>query len=283
MPLHLQLWDNRGRLLIHYEQRPDPGPRVRLEFSGGPLWSASPLHKALKAEQYPPLWRASAEYGTPGIRMWRKLLEERTEEVEARLGLARCLMLDAQLRSPEKPKAGTAEEIQKLTADNLAEAERVLAPIVAQQPRAAALLGEVKWRQGDARASAERFGQAAQLPLATVGLAKAHFLLGNGEGAKKAAAIALQSYPACSPVVQLSATLHLAGKEPAEARLLLEAQVERDPLDAVSLHLLARAYEAAGNAPAAADTAQRLKTLQAQTDSPVDIQAELKRLGTPSP
>ena len=282
MPLHLRVRDNRGRILVQYDQRPDPGPQVKLDFSGSPLWSASPLHKALKAEQYPPLWRASTEYETPGIRTWRKLLEERTEEIEARLGLARCLIPDAQLRSPEKPKAGTADEIRKLTVDNLAEAEKVLAPIAAQEPRAAAMLGEVKWRQGDVRASAERLSLAEQLPLAAIGLARARFLLGDDEGAQEAAAIALRSHPACSPVVQLAAALHMANGEPTEALHLLQALLEQDPLDAVSLHLLARAYDGAGNVQESTAMVQRLMSLQAQTDVPVDIQAELRRLGMPS-
>ena len=104
MPLELKVADAEGRVLIRLNDLPDPGLRREAKFTGTALWKTDPLKEALRAEQYYPLWRG----GTGGYRplagigsgAYRKLLKNDSDDLEARLGLARSLMVDAQLRGP---------------------------------------------------------------------------------------------------------------------------------------------------------------------------------------
>ena len=278
-PLELRVLDADGNVLIRREQRPDPGPHPEIQFGGKPLWSSSPYHAALKAEQYHALWRGPTggygDYGAKGIAAFRKLLEQEPGNVDFKLGLARSLVVDAQLRKPGKPMAGTADEMAALAKKNLEEAASVLQPLAAGNARAAVLQGEVRRRQGDFKAAMESFKLATGDPLAEVGAAMAAAAAGDIKAAAAHSEAALRAFPGCSPVIQLRAGVLLRQDRPKDAAPLLTKLMAKDPLDAVTLHLLALTADK----EAAGDARRRLSLLQSQTDEPFDIRGQLQRLG----
>lgn len=278
-PLELRVLDAEGNVLIRYEQRPDPAPRSEIQFAGKPLWSSSPYHAALKAEQYHALWRGPTggygDYGAKGIAAFRKLLEQEPNNIDFKLGLARSLLVDAQLRKSGKPLTGSAEETAALAKKNLDEAAALLQPLAAVTSRAAILLGETRWRQGDPTAARESFLQAAGDPLAEVGLAMTDAAMGEVKPAAGHSANAARAFPGCSPVVQLHAGNLIRNGNTKEAASLLNALLEKDPLDLLTLHLLSLT----GDRKTSARASERLKILQLQTDDPVDIRTRLRSLG----
>jgi len=282
MPLELKVADAEGRVLIRLNDQPDPGLRREPKFAGTSLWNTDPLREALRAEQYFPLWRGGTGGYRPlaqyGAQAYRKLLAEDPALVEARLGLARSLMVDAQLRGHDRPGCGTGEEVAAFQTEQLAAAMETLAPVL-KEPRASLLAGEVKWRQGDARASAELFKKAGDDAPAQFGLARALAALGNTRRAAKPAAAAARALPGSPLVAQLAAGIALLCDEPGDALNLLNPIHQRDPLDPTTLTLLALAYKAAGDAAQAAAAEQQVKQLQAQTCEPIDIPGALRQLG----
>ena len=282
MPLELKIADAEGRVLIRLDDQPDPGLRREARFAGAPLWKTDPLREALRAEQYFPLWRAGTGGYQPlaqyGAQAYRKLLAGDPGNLEVRLGLARSLLVDAQLRGPDRPGCGTAEAVAAFQDQQLAEALAALAPVL-KDPRAALLAGVVKWRQGDAQASAELFEKAGDDAIARFGLARALAALGRSKQAAGAAERAARALPGSPPAAQLAAGLAILREQPGEALEWLKPIYRQDPVDPVSLTLLARAHTAEGEAAQAAAMEQQVNQLQAQTGEPMDVPAELRRLG----
>ncbi len=282
MPLELQVTDAQGRVLIRLDDQPDPGLRREPMFAGTSLWKTDPLRDALRAEQYFPLWRGGtggyrplAQYGAAA---YRKLLAEDSENLEARLGLARTLMVDAQLRGPDRPGCGTAEAVAVFQAQQLAAAMEALAPVI-EAPRAALLAGEVTWRQGDAQASRGFFAQASENALAQFGLARALAALGERDRAAPSAHLAARVLPGSPPAAQLAAGIAILRHAPAEAIEILRLMHRHDPLDPVTLTLLAQANEMAGHTERADAFETQIQALRTQTDEPIDIPDALRRLG----
>ncbi len=282
MPLELKVTDAAGRVLIRLDGKPDPGLRHEVKFAGTSLWKTDELREALRAEQYYPLWRGGTGGYQPlagnGAKRYRKLLGKAPDLVDARLGLARSLMVDAQLRGPDRPGCGTAEQVAAFQEKQLTEALEVLAPVL-KDPAAARLAGEVKWRQGDAKASAGLFEATGDDAVAQLGLARALAALGKQQRAAKPAKRAAQLLPASAPAAQLAAGIALLRGKPREALDGLRVIHQKDPLDPVTLTLLAMAHRGAGDARQAAALETQVKELQAQTNEPVDLAEELRRLG----
>ncbi|MFM7520462.1 MAG: DUF5107 domain-containing protein [Planctomycetota bacterium] len=282
MPLRLEVTDAEGQQLIRLDDQPDPGLHREAKFTGTSLWKTDPLREALRAEQYYPLWRGGTGSYQPfaqiGTEAYRRLLAGDPNNLEARLGLARSLMVDAQLRGPERPGCGSAAEVAAFQSQQLAAAMESLTPVM-KEPGAALLAGEVKWRQGDARASADCFEKAGDDALARFGLARALAALGKAREAAGPAGEAARALPGSPPAAQLAAGIAVLRKEPGEAFEYLKVVHRHDPLDPVTLTLLSLAQKAAGKNPLAAAMEQQLDALQAQTDDPIDVPGELRRLG----
>jgi len=282
MPLELKVTDAAGRVLIHLDDKPDPGTRHELNFTGTSLWKTNELREALRAEQYYPLWRGGTGGYQPlaglGAGHYRKLLEKEPKLFDARLGLARSLMVDAQLRGPDRPQCGTAEEVAKFQEEQLAAALDALTPVL-KDPAAARLAGEVKWRQGDAKASADLFKAAGDDAAAQLGLARALSALGKEQQAVEPVRRAAGLLPGSAPAAQLAAGIALRCRKPEKALDALVVIHQQDPLDPVTLTLMAMAHRAAGHTVQAADLEKQIKRLQAQTDEPIDVDVELRRLG----
>ncbi len=187
-------------------------------------------------------------------------------------------MVDAQIRGPDRPGCGTAEEVAAFQAKQLADAMEALAPVL-KDPRGALLAGEVKWRLGDAQASAEFFGQAGDDAIAQFGLARALAALGKTRQAAKPAGMAASAEPGSPPAAQLAAGIAILRQEADAAVGYLQVVHRQDPLDPVTLTLLALAHRAAGNAAQAVALEQQVNELQAQTDEPADIPGALQDLG----
>jgi predicted Zn-dependent protease len=149
---------------------------------------------------------------------------------------------------------------------------------VLKRPAAARLAGEVKWRQGDAKASADQFRAAGKDAVAQLGLARALAALGKEQQAVKPAKRAAQLLPGSAPPAQLAAGIALRCGKPEEAINALRVIHREDPLDPVTLTLMAMAYRHAGDAGQAAALEKQIKELQAQTDEPIDVAEELRRL-----
>jgi len=285
-PLTLRVLDRAGEELISYEQRPDPGPVAAVTFSGKALWQATPMNAARKAEQYHALWRGPTGgyggFGEKGIAAYREILRGDPNNVEALLGLARSLMLDAQMRLPGRPGAGSPEQVQKLKEEHLAEAERTLARARELAPadvRAVVLAGLLALDRGDAAGAAAMFRQAPESPEAQAGMAIALASLGKAGEAAGPAEAAAAAFPDSSPVQQLAAGVALLGGRPLDALDRLTRLYDNDPLDAVTLRLEGLAFGALGRQDDALRADREIERLSAQAESPPDLAAELRRLG----
>ena len=279
-PLDLRVFDSDGRCVLHYAPRPDPGLRPEPRFAGGPLWQSSPYHKALKAEQYQALWRGPTggygDFGAQGARAFRALLKKGPGNVEFALGLARSLLTDVQLRQPGQPRVGTAAETAKIAERKLAEAAKVLEPFASRNSRAAVLLGQVRWRQGDRNRARQSFEAAAGNPVAAVGLSRLAAIVGDGRAALRHSAAAVRLLPGNSAVLQLHAANLLKSGKQDEAKALLMKLVERDPVDAVTMHLLSLAARKRSERKR---WAAAVRALLEQTDPAGNLDAELEWLG----
>jgi tetratricopeptide (TPR) repeat protein len=269
------VFDADGRCVLQYAQRPDPGLRPEPRFAGGPLWQSSPLHAALKAEQYHSLWRGytggKGDFGAPGIGAYRGLLKKEPGNVEFVLGLARSVLTAVQLRQPGHPLAGPPEETAALAQRNLAEAAAAREPLAARDPRAAVLFGEVRLRQGDRKAARSQFEAAAGDPVAEVGLSRLAAAEGDAAAALRHSAAAIRLLPGSSAVVQLHAANLIRGKKPEEATALLTRLAELDPVDPLTAHLLSLAARDPADRQRWAAAA---KTLLDQTDPPATLESE---------
>ena len=285
-PLTLTVSDARGDLLIQCEDRPDPGPQASVTFTGKPLWQSTPLQTARKAELYHALWRGPTGgyggFGEKGIAAYRAILKDDPQNVEALLGLARSLMLDAQMRLPGRPGTGTAEEMAKRRAAQLAEALEVLdkaAKAAPADPRAPTLAGLVLLEQGDAARAAEMFKRAAEYAEAQVGLTMALAALGQTKEAAEVARRAAAVYPDSSPVQQVAAGTALLAGDAREAVRRLVLLREKDPLDAVTLKLLALSLRATGDEAGAREVERDIQWLAGQLNEPLRVSEEFRRLG----
>ncbi len=244
------------------------------------MWQSSPLHSALKEEQYHSLWRGptggKGDFGAPGARAYRALLKKDAGNVEGVLGLARSLLTDVQLRQPGQPQAGAPADMAALAKRNLAEAASALEPLAAQEPRAAVLLGEVHMQQGDSKTARLQFEAAGGDPVAAVGLSRLAAAEDDIATALRHSAAAIRLLPGSTPVAQLHAANLIRGKKPDEARALLTRLAELDPVDPLTFHLLSLA----AREPAERDRwAATAKALLAQTTPPATLNAELDWLG----
>jgi len=284
-PLTVTVCDATRGPLIEYTDRPDPDPRATFEFAGKAMWLATPLSAARKAELYHALWRGPTggygDFGAPGIRAYRNLLKGDPENVEALLGLARSLMLDLQMRLPGRPRVDAAQ-LDKLKAEQAAEADAVLNDVIQlapDDPRAPTLAGLLRWHAEDAAGAAEMFARAPDYPRAQVGLAMAMAAQGRSGEAIEVARRAAAAFPDSAPVQQVAAGAALLGGDAREALARLSWLREDDPLDAVTLWLMAAACRAAGGEAEALALEDELKRLAAQTGATPCPAGELKRLG----
>jgi len=282
MPLELRVTDAAGRVLIRFQDQPDPGLRRQITFAGKPLWRATPERPLLRQEQYHPLWRGQTggyrPLGAVAAPGYRRLLTDDPGNLNARLGLARTLMVDAQLRGPDRPGCGTAEQVAADQKKRLEEALEVLAPVLAE-PAAAILAGEIHWRLGDAKRSTELFAAAGGDAIAQFGLARALAKLGRIDEAASPAESAARALPGSPPAAQLAAGIAILRGRHAEALEIIKLINQHDPLDPVTLALKAMACRSGGNADSAASLEQRVRELELQTDEPISLPQELDRLG----
>ena len=278
-PLELRVTDAAGDLLIHCVDRPDPGLRTTPQFTGKPL---NQVHGAVRTEQYHPLWRGPTgdkqPFGAVAAAAYRRQIEADPKDIASRLGLARTLLVDAQLRSADRPISVPADKVQEYQAGRLKEALAALEPVL-DDPAAAILAGEVRWRLGDAKAAAECFAKGGDDAAAKLGLARALAAVGRTDEAAAAAATAAKGLPRMPPALQVSAGIDMIRGRHADAVRTLERLVTQDPVDAVTTTLLAIARRAAGDEPGAEAARRRAAELQAQTREPVDVAGSLQRLG----
>lgn len=278
-PLDLRVTDAAGELLVRCEDRPDPGPRTTPRFTGRPI---NEVHEDLRREQYHPLWRGPTGDKQPFSALaavpYRTRIAAEPGDVAARLGLARTLLLDAQLRSIDRPVSLKPHEVAGFQAGRYREVVETL-ETVQTDPAAAVLLGEAWWRLGDAQAAAECFARGGDDAAAKLGLARALASLGRLEEGAEAAAAAAKALPQMPPAAQVSAGIDILRGRHGEAVQTLQRLVAQDPIDAVTVTLLAIAERAAGNGQKAAAAEQRAAELQAQTQEPVDMRAAFERLG----
>ena len=280
-PVTLTVADAAGVELARYSDEPDPAPNLQVGFDGKPLWRATAEQAALKAEQYQPLWRGRTggygRFGEPGIRAWQAILDKQPDHLDARLGLVRSLLMDAQLRTPDQPGAGSAEQIAALRAAHLKRADELLDDV--DSPRAHVLAGEVALRRGDAAAALRHFKAAGEVDAAAVGAAIALARLGRADEALAHSARAMRSLARSSFVAQVHAGLLIEAGRPVEAVRLLDALDAADPVDMMTLHLLARAHETMDDRAMARMFTARLRALLAQTDQPAALSPLLPRFG----
>ena len=281
-PLEVIVSDSSGAVLIRWSEHPDPGMRVSLAFSGKPLWSATAMRSALKAEQYHPLWRGPTggygDYCAKGIEAYRSMLSADPDNIEAALGLARCLIFDAQLRKAYKPLAGSPTEAQTVARQRIEQASEILRVLASKDPRAAGLYAEVLLRRGLHQEAASAAKRATNEPVARVCAAVAAGRIGDIKTARQEAQIAARLFPDSPPVIQLAAGLEIIADNSGGALQLLNRLYHNDPLDPLTLFLQEKALRRSD--PNAADIKeQELRRILEQCDPPFDIQAELQRLG----
>jgi hypothetical protein len=280
IPLDLRVTDADGRLLINCDDRPDPGLRMTPRFTGKAL-SEAEGNGLLRSEQYHPLWRGPTgdkqPYSALAAGAYRAAFTANPKNVGARLGLARTLMVDAQLRSPDRPLMAP-EQVPGFQKSRLTEAVAALEPAL-DNPEAAILAGEAQWRLGNAQAAADCYARGGDEPVAQLGLARALAELGKTKEAAVAAAAAAKGLPRVPPALQLVAGLAILRGQHAEAVAALDRLLAQDPLDALTYTLLAMAQQGAGKKNLAAAAERRAAELQAQTNEPIDLSAALQRLG----
>lgn len=280
-PLELRVTDADGRLLINCEDKPDPGLRSTPRFSGKPINQAEG-NGLLRAEQYHPLWRGPTGDKQPFSALaagpYRAQIAANPNNVGARLGLARTLMVDAQLRSPDRPATMAPEQVPAFQTSRLTEVVTVLAPAL-DNPDAAILAGEAQWRLGNAQAAADCFARGGDDAVAQFGLARALAAVGKTREAAVAAAAAAKGLPKLPPAWQLVAGIAILRGQHAEAVETIERLMAQDPVDALTVTLLAMAQRGAGHKQLAVAAERRAAELQAQTHEPIDLAAALQRLG----
>jgi hypothetical protein len=278
-PLELRVTDAAGELLISCVDRPDPGLRTTPRFTGKPLNQA---HGVLRSEQYHPLWRGATGDKQPFAALaagpYREQIAADPKAVPPRLGLARTLLMDAQLRSGDRPVGLPAEEVAGFQKGRLAEAIAAVEP-VREDPAAAILGGEAWWRLGNDAAAAEWFARAGDDAAAQLGRARALAALGRIEEAATAAAAAARGLPRTPTAIQVAAGIDILRGRHADAIRSLERLIAQDPVDATTFMLLERAERGAGNEPRAAAAGRRVAELQGQTHEPVDLEAACEQLG----
>lgn len=281
IPLELRVTDADGQLLIRCEDKPDPGLRMTPRFNGKPLNEAEG-NGLLRSEQYHPLWRGPTgdkqPYGAVAAGPYRAQIAADSRNIGARLGLARTLMVDAQLRSADRPATTAPEEVAAFQTNRLTEVVAVLEPAM-DNPESAILAGEAQWRLGNAKAAADCFVRGGDDAVAKLGLARALAELGRTKEAAVAAAAAAKGLPQTPPTLQLVAGIAVLRGQYAEAVGTLDRLLAQDPVDALTLTLLAKAQRGAGKEQLAAAAERRAAELQSQTREPADLSAALQRLG----